>query len=65
MKNSGFQNTGNPVLDSFVNLCVGQEIPFKAWDDVHAKLTEYAKKEPGGLMSPLPAPNAVLARHAD
>jgi hypothetical protein len=55
-KNSiGFQDTGNPVLDSTINVVAsGVHIP-ATWNlpdtlkVVHAVVLELAKQEPGGL----------------
>lgn len=53
----GMQNTGNPVLDSTVNIVAARllnssisskNIP-GILDEVHGKLLELADKEPGGL----------------
>lgn len=45
----GVQDTGNPILDSVVNLYLA-----RAWPDgiesVHKIVLEMAAKEPGGLM---------------
>lgn len=49
---SGKQDTGNPILDSLVNII--QAAPDAAQVDnmegIHAKLLELAAKEPGGLI---------------
>ncbi len=45
------QSTGNPVLDSFVNLLVAlKQIPSpEKSESIHAMLLKLAKQEPGGL----------------
>jgi len=45
------QNTGNPVLDSVVNLLAGTDVACnpEALKDFHAAVLEIAQKEPGGL----------------
>lgn len=43
------QDTGNPVLDSLVNLLAGQYPTIEVVEAFHATLLELAKKEPGGL----------------
>lgn len=53
------QNTGNPVLDSFVNLVTSGHLPIgsdAAGDlkKIHAIVLELASKEPGGLAIILP-----------
>lgn len=48
----GAQNTGNPVLDTAVNLMVGLQWRSGGLDDfkaIHAVILELAAKEPGGL----------------
>ena len=47
------QNTGNPVLDSLVNLMSGSGYAFdgNSLKKIHAVLLELAEKEPGGLKS--------------
>ncbi len=43
------QDTGNPVLDSLINLLAsGRSIP-KDMEKLHARLLDLAQKEPGGL----------------
>lgn len=46
-----FQDTGNPVLDSLVNLWSGQDPANKlgAIKELHELLLRLALKEPGGL----------------
>lgn len=47
---TGFQNTGNPVLDSLVNIFAHRpSTPINKLSAIHAELLELAKKEPGGL----------------
>lgn len=43
------QNSGNPVLDSLVNLLAGQAVDLDVVEAVHATLLKLAEKEPGGL----------------
>lgn len=43
------QDTGNPVLDSTVNLLRGTQWNVDALREVHKILLELAEKEPGGL----------------
>ena len=50
----GCQDTGNPVLDSTVNiLCAcgigGRNFTMKTVEELHATLLTIAQKEPGGL----------------
>ncbi len=54
------QNSGNPVLDSFVNLAANgcaQVVSTSSTDGLeklHALVLELANKEPGGLVIRLP-----------
>jgi hypothetical protein len=43
------QDTGNPVLDSFVNVAVGSSVPREELQGLYATIRELALKEPGGL----------------
>jgi hypothetical protein len=48
------QNTGNPVLDSTVNITIALALgkysnPLDALETVHAMVLKIAEKEPGGL----------------
>jgi len=45
----GVQNTGNPVLDSTVNVYMASGAAHGAIKSIHALLLELAKQEPGGL----------------
>lgn len=49
-----WQNTGNPVLDSLVNILANYQfnsVPtmLESMGQIHAKLLELSVKEPGGL----------------
>lgn len=57
MRIVGAQNTGNPVLDSVVNLYVGQPMDSgirEQMEDTHALLLKLAAKEPGELKTLAP-----------
>jgi len=56
----GVQDTGNPVLDSLVNVwcAVGASWNAEAVSAVHAHLLEMASQEPGGLISRTGPPGA-------
>lgn len=45
----GAQNTGNPVLDSLVNLMAGKACGVEELETRHASLLKLAALEPGGL----------------
>ncbi len=45
----GMQDTGNPVLDSLVNLVQGAPGIANNLEKTYTLLLELAKKEPGGL----------------
>lgn len=48
----GVQDTGNPVLDSFVNIMASEPRMFNSDEKIramHKMLLELAEKEPGGL----------------
>jgi hypothetical protein len=48
----GLQDTGNPVLDSVINLYVGAGVfppSIEVMNTLHKALSELAGKEPGGL----------------
>ena len=59
---SGPQNSGNPVLDTLVNLVAGRHVDLETVRKVHALVLELAAQEPGGLKCPpgyLPASPTV------
>lgn len=45
----GAQDTGNPVLDSLVNLYAGNGFSIEGLEAIHACLLKLAALEPGGL----------------
>lgn len=50
-RSGGVQDTGNPVLDSTVNLASSMELrQFDHLRALHAIVLELAEAEPGGLM---------------
>jgi hypothetical protein len=52
------QNTGNPVLDSAVNiLCGAGSCNIPQLEKLHEALLKLAVKEPGGLVRPITAPD--------
>jgi len=58
------QNTGNPVLDSFVNLAAnghGGLSGNESLKELHALVVELAQKEPGGLADGRPIQIGKLA----
>lgn len=73
----GSQETGNPVLDSVVNLICSRATELKPdfIKMVHAAILEIAEKEPGGLSRrgvtglrpsvPAPKTRAPLGQHKD
>lgn len=48
-RQASFQDTGNPVLDSFVNVVAGRSIEPSKLKDFYDTIRELAVKEPGGL----------------